>query len=86
MGEGVEREAGEAARGHYVCAEDGDGLGAVAEGVEEGEFEVLRVGEAGEESLGVGGAVEGEVCCWRWWGRGGSGGGRWGDAARRGDL
>jgi len=61
-------------------------LGAVAEGVESGEFEVLRVGEAGEEGFGVGGAVEGEVCCcccwwwwwwWWWWWRGGSGGWWW---------
>lgn len=39
--EGVECKARKAAGGHYVCAEDGDGLGAVVEGVQSGEFEVL---------------------------------------------
>ena len=66
MGEGVDCEAGEAALRHYVCAEDGDCLGAVGAGVEEGQFGGLGVGEAFEQGAGVGGAVEGEVgCCYR---------------------
>lgn len=65
MRESVDCEAGEAALRHYIAAEDGDGLGAVGDGVQKGQLGELGVGEAFEQGAGVGGAVEGEVgYCW----------------------
>lgn len=52
-------------------AEDRDGLRAVGEEVEGCEVQGLRGGEAFELREGVGGAGEGDACCFGWCQRGG---------------
>ena len=61
MRECVFGEAGEPALRHDVRAEYGDGLFAVAEGVEAGEFRDVGVRELLDEGFTVGGAVEIDV-------------------------